>query len=423
MVVLLDLVESDQFSLASLGLVLVNVAVMCAPYSGMPTWYSDAIENASAVITWLLVLEMGLKLAVLGWRGYWSVNWNVLDGTVVIISMVEFVLARLAGEWLNISFLRLLRMLRVLRMLRLMKSWKGLYKIILALVEALPQMSNVLILMVIAVVIFALLGKEMFGGQLSDTPLHKLRRHADEGPIPPPETRYHFDSFVPAMLTTFIILTGKWHDPLVAAVDKVGAWAVGYFVAVVLVGTYLIVNLFVAVLLQVFALQMAHDHASELDHDLEQEKWVEMQKQLKLAKSGVRRASVSPARRRASTVAGRSSSTAAMMRRGVSQAALLALQQEPWPRNYSLLMFGKHHPFRKACKQACIHAVRTPELWKTSGRPVVLARLVPCTHSRLSDARTPTSAARGGQDVRLNHAAPHPRLGARAHRRRAAHPG
>ena len=43
MVVLLDLVESDQFSLASLGLVLVNVAVMCAPYSGMPTWYSDAI--------------------------------------------------------------------------------------------------------------------------------------------------------------------------------------------------------------------------------------------------------------------------------------------------------------------------------------------------------------------------------------------
>eukprot|EP00966_Prymnesium_polylepis_P105864 2451353-Prymnesium_polylepis.1 len=46
----------------------------------------------------------------------------------------------------NLSFLRILRMLRVLRMLRLMKSWKGLYKICMTFIKALPQMSNLFVL-------------------------------------------------------------------------------------------------------------------------------------------------------------------------------------------------------------------------------------------------------------------------------------
>ena len=68
---------------------------------------------------------MGLKLYVLGWREYWANQWNALDGTIVIISLVDLLISVIFAELgIKISFLRILRMLRVLRMLRLMREWK-----------------------------------------------------------------------------------------------------------------------------------------------------------------------------------------------------------------------------------------------------------------------------------------------------------
>ena len=49
-----------------------------------------------------------------------------------------------------------------------MKSWKGLYKIVTTLVKAVPQMSNVIVLMTLVMVIFALLGMQLFGGTFNE---------------------------------------------------------------------------------------------------------------------------------------------------------------------------------------------------------------------------------------------------------------
>ena len=86
-------------------------------------------------------------------------RWNKLDGTIVILSAFDMGLTiLLSGGGVNLSFLRILRMLRMLRMLRLMKSWKALYKICLALARAMPQMSNMIILLFLVMMIFSLLG-------------------------------------------------------------------------------------------------------------------------------------------------------------------------------------------------------------------------------------------------------------------------
>ena len=66
----------------------------------------------------------------------------------------------MAGDAANLSFLRILRMLRVLRMLRLMRQWKGLYKIVMTFIKAIPGLSNVLVLTLLAMVIFTLLGMQ-----------------------------------------------------------------------------------------------------------------------------------------------------------------------------------------------------------------------------------------------------------------------
>ena len=59
------------------------------------------------------------------------------------------------------------------------------------------------------------------------------------------------------MLTIFIIMTGAWYDPMNDAMPVTGSWCSYFFVAVVVVGMYMIMNLFVAVLLESFAVSAA----------------------------------------------------------------------------------------------------------------------------------------------------------------------
>ena len=108
---------------------------------------------------------MVLKLLALGCADYWADGWNKLDGSIVLLSVVDLGMTIAAALGLmgeggaNLSFLRILRMLRVLRMLRLMRSWKGLYKICMTFIKALPQMSNLFVLTFLLLVIFSLLGE------------------------------------------------------------------------------------------------------------------------------------------------------------------------------------------------------------------------------------------------------------------------
>ena len=85
---------------------------------------------------------------------------------------------------------------------------------------------------------------QLFGGRYSE---------ANGYGAPPLKTlpRYHFDSFVPAMLTCFVLTTGGWYAPMLDGVKVNGAIATVYFTAVVLIGQYILMNLLVAVLLQV----------------------------------------------------------------------------------------------------------------------------------------------------------------------------
>ena len=234
------------------------MALMCMAYEGAPTHYVASLELGATVITWTFIFEMGIKLIGLGCSQYWSDGWNQLDGSIVIMSIVEMVLtAIMAGNGMNLSFLRILRMLRVLRMLRLMRSWKGLYKIVTTFGKAIPQMSNLFVLMFLVAVIFSLLGMQIFGGQYNpDTGYSKERCGNGWGDCPDPSLKplpkYNFDYFGPSLSAVFILMTGEWIDAMEPAISVLGGWSVVYFVTVVLIGRYLLINLLVAILLDAF---------------------------------------------------------------------------------------------------------------------------------------------------------------------------
>ena len=203
-----EIMNGSLSSNISTGLVLLNLVLMCMPYATMSVEYEEQLEFGATIISWLFIIEMALKLVGFGCAGYWADGWNQLDGTIVTMSIVEMILTAIfAGSGVKLSFLRILRMLRIARMLRLMKSWKGLYKVISTVVRAMPQMSNVIILVALINMIFALLGMQLFGGQFNEE-----FGYGDPlvDPALAPLPRYNFDYFIPSIITVFIITTGGW---------------------------------------------------------------------------------------------------------------------------------------------------------------------------------------------------------------------
>ncbi|KOO27419.1 voltage-gated ion channel superfamily, partial [Chrysochromulina tobinii] len=255
--------DEEKDRAASMGLVVFNMVLMCMPYEGMSDAYAAQLESFAEWITWIFIVEMGLKLFGMGCRAYWSDGWNQLDGTIVIMSIVEIVLTALfANSGPNMSFLRILRMLRVARMLRLMRSWVGLYKIINTVVSAVPQMSNVLILMFLICTVFALLGMQLFGGQFSEE-----HGYGDSPLLPLP--RYNFDYFGPALLSVFVLTTGVWFTPMLDGLNVGGPSATIYYITVTCIGTYILVNLLIAVLLELFAKDSDGDGQADAFQDEE----------------------------------------------------------------------------------------------------------------------------------------------------------
>lgn len=107
----------------------------------------------------------------------------------------------------------------------------------MAFVKAVPQIANLFILMFLVMGIFALLGMQTFGG----TGLSA-------------DSRWHFDYFDNAMLTVFAVFSGAWFDSFMACSELSGeGLAMAWFMPAILVGFFVIINLFVAILLESFA--------------------------------------------------------------------------------------------------------------------------------------------------------------------------
>ena len=248
-----DVMTSEALGNASTALVVFNIGLMCMPYYGMSEEYEGKLEDAASVVTWIFIGEMFFKLIGLGCANYWADGWNQLDGVIVSLSIIEMlVTVLLADSGLNISFLR---MLRLLRLLRLLKAWPALYKIVMTTAAAVPQLGNIFVLMFLITVIFSLLGMQLFGGMFDEkagfSPLPCDGGVCADGLEELP--RYHFDYFAPAMITCFVLMTGAWVDPLGPAVEAAGPYVSIFYLTVVIVGCYIIMNLFIAILLNAFA--------------------------------------------------------------------------------------------------------------------------------------------------------------------------
>ena len=126
--------------------------------------------------------------------------------------------------------MQVLRASRAFRVFKLAKRWDALQSFINSFMKAAKSLGPFMCLVVIMVVVAALLGRQLFAGQI--------------------DARLNYDTLFWSTVTTFQLLSGEnWNDTMYSAVEASGGLAVFYFLVVYIVGNLVIVNLIIAVLI------------------------------------------------------------------------------------------------------------------------------------------------------------------------------
>ncbi|XP_078040970.1 ca[2+]-channel protein alpha[[1]] subunit D isoform X2 [Augochlora pura] len=232
-------VKSQVFYWLIIVLVFLNTGVLATEHYNQPRWLDDFQEITNMFFIALFSMEMMLKMYSLGCEGYFVSLFNRFDCFVVIGSITEMILTNThVMPPLGVSVLRCVRLLRVFKVT---KYWRSLSNLVASLLNSIQSIASLLLLLFLFIVIFALLGMQVFGGKFNFSELQDKPRH-------------NFDSFWQSLLTVFQILTGEdWnvvmYDGIRAygGVASFGMLACFYFIILFICGNYILLNVFLAI--------------------------------------------------------------------------------------------------------------------------------------------------------------------------------
>uniref|UniRef100_A0A0N5BYR3 Ion_trans domain-containing protein n=1 Tax=Strongyloides papillosus TaxID=174720 RepID=A0A0N5BYR3_STREA len=235
-----EFVICDHFTRGILVAILLNTLLMGVEYHQQPEWLTTILEYSNYFFTGLFAFEMLLKVIADGLFGYLADGFNLFDGGIVALSVLEIFQEGKGG----LSVLRTFRLLRILKLVRFMPALR--YQ----LVVMLRTMDNVTVffgLLALFIFIFSILGMNLFGCKFCKI---------DEGVTGADSKkceRKNFDSLLWALITVFQILTQEdWNMVLFNGMAQTTPWAALYFVALMTFGNYVLFNLLVAILVEGF---------------------------------------------------------------------------------------------------------------------------------------------------------------------------
>ncbi|XP_031225121.1 voltage-dependent N-type calcium channel subunit alpha-1B isoform X14 [Mastomys coucha] len=180
------MVKAQSFYWVVLCVVALNTLCVAMVHYNQPQRLTTALYFAEFVFLGLFLTEMSLKMYGLGPRSYFRSSFNCFDFGVIVGSIFEVVWAAVKpGTSFGISVLRALRLLRIFKVT---KYWNSLRNLVVSLLNSMKSIISLLFLLFLFIVVFALLGMQLFGGQFN---------FQDETPTT------NFDTFPAAILTVF----------------------------------------------------------------------------------------------------------------------------------------------------------------------------------------------------------------------------
>ena len=119
-----DIVTSVMFNFGIYFLILGNTVTLALYRYDQSDLQTRMLEICDIIFVWAFFVEMIMKLIGLGVRKYLRDNFNIFDGVIVIISLVDFSITLANDSDDNEGgILNVFRALRLLRVIKLGRKW------------------------------------------------------------------------------------------------------------------------------------------------------------------------------------------------------------------------------------------------------------------------------------------------------------
>ncbi|XP_072810652.1 voltage-dependent L-type calcium channel subunit alpha-1C isoform X2 [Vicugna pacos] len=231
-------VKSSIFYWLVIFLVFLNTLTIASEHYNQPHWLTEVQDTANKALLALFTAEMLLKMYSLGLQAYFVSLFNRFDCFIVCGGILETILVETkVMSPLGISVLRCVRLLRIFKITR---YWNSLSNLVASLLNSVRSIASLLLLLFLFIIIFSLLGMQLFGGKFNFDEMQTRRST--------------FDNFPQSLLTVFQILTGEdWnsvmHDGIMAygGPSFPGMLVCIYFIILFICGNYILLNVFLAI--------------------------------------------------------------------------------------------------------------------------------------------------------------------------------
>uniref|UniRef100_A0A8D1P8W1 Voltage-dependent L-type calcium channel subunit alpha n=1 Tax=Sus scrofa TaxID=9823 RepID=A0A8D1P8W1_PIG len=289
----ISIVEWKPFETIILLTIFAN-CVALAVYLPMPEDDNNALNLGLEKLEYFFLIvfsiEAAMKIIAYGFLfhqdAYLRSGWNVLDFIIVFLGVFTVILeqvnliqsntAPLSSKGAGLD-VKALRAFRVLRPLRLVSGVPSLQVVLNSIFKAMLPLFHIALLVLFMVIIYAIIGLELFKGKMHKTcyfiGTDIVATVENEKPSPcartgsgrpctingsecrggwpgPNHGITHFDNFGFSMLTVYQCITMEgWTDVLYWVNDAIGnEWPWIYFVTLILLGSFFILNLVLGVL-------------------------------------------------------------------------------------------------------------------------------------------------------------------------------
>ncbi|XP_056913565.1 sodium channel, voltage gated, type XII, alpha a isoform X4 [Takifugu flavidus] len=229
--------------------IVLNTLFMALEHYPMTEEFNTMLSVGNLVFTGIFTAEMVLKLIALDPYYYFQQGWNIFDGVIVCLSLMELGLS-------NVEGLSVLRSFRLLRVFKLAKSWPTLNTLIKIIGNSVGALGNLTLVLAIIVFIFAVVGMQLFGKNYQDC----VCKISFDCQLP----RWHMKDFFHSFLIVFRVLCGEWIETMWDCMEVAGQpLCILVFMLVMVIGNLVVLNLFLALLLSSFS----SDNLSAPDED------------------------------------------------------------------------------------------------------------------------------------------------------------
>ncbi|KAM9425532.1 voltage-dependent T-type calcium channel subunit alpha-1G [Pholidichthys leucotaenia] len=236
------------------------------------------------IFTAIFVAEMAVKIVALGFffgdKAYMRSSWNVLDGMLVMISVIDILVSLISNSGTKIlGMLRVLRLLRTLRPLRVISRAPGLKLVVETLMSSLKPIGNIVVICCAFFIIFGILGVQLFKGKFFVCQGEDVRNVTNKSDCLQNEYKwvrhkYNFDNLGQALMSLFVLASKDgWVDIMYDGLDAVGVdqqpvmnhnpWMLLYFISFLLIVAFFVLNMFVGVVVENFHKCRRHQEAEE----------------------------------------------------------------------------------------------------------------------------------------------------------------